>query len=180
MQAAADSSFWETRYLGDFRRREFLEVAENYDFPITLGQFVHRRANRLGASSESKRLEGILRRLVLNLGHVLLRDDYFIPCSRLADIHPVQIKENRIYPVVERARRTEFVNSKDGAFKSAEDKILGFMGISAKKTGGSFQARSILRHQATCAHFTVSPNFFVDLHLLKGKCAREKLCSRKI
>ena len=180
MQAAADSPFGQACYLGDFRRREFLEVAEDHDFPIALGQFVYRRANRLGASAESKRLERISCRLVLDLGHVLLRDDYFIPCSRLADIHPVQIEENRIYPVVERTRRTEFVDSEDGAFKSAEDKIFGFMGIPAKKTGGSLKARTILRHQATCAHFTVSPNFFVDLHLLKNKCTKEKLCSRKI
>ena len=91
MQATADSPFWEASYLGNFWRREFLEVAQDHDFPIALGQFVHRRAHRLGASSESKRLEGILRRLVLNLGHILLRDNYFIPCSRLANIHPVQI-----------------------------------------------------------------------------------------
>ena len=58
----------------------------------------------------------------------------------------MQIEENRIYPVVERTSRTEFVDSEDGAFKSAKDKILGFMGIPAKKTGGSFEARTILRH----------------------------------
>ena len=161
VQTAANGPFGDTGHLRDFRRGHLLEETQDDHFAEIVREHLHGRPDRLSATAENEFLERI--RFVLNIRHFPARE-HLGTRRLLAEIHAVEVQQDRVNPIIKGSRRTKLVNLQNRLLKRAKDQVLRLMRIAAEHLRGRRQPRTVLCDQTLRSRLSVGLDFLVDFH----------------
>ena len=151
-----------------------VEVLQDHHFAEVVGELADGRADGFGGHLKIHLVRNVVR---FGRGHLWNRavTGEFRTHGRLADIHPVEIDENRAHPVVERAGGLVIVDLEDHSLESAEHEVLRLMRRLRQAHRHTHQPGTILVHQPTCAGFAILLDLLVKFH---SNSENAKTCER--